>query len=182
MRAGPCGGWRDEVHPRACGEHCTRSERQGGQVGSSPRMRGTLLTAVSAYDLNRFIPAHAGNTAPSSYRPAGTSVHPRACGEHRPGWKVGSFITGSSPRMRGTHDVEFVTRHRHRFIPAHAGNTQANPASMAILAVHPRACGEHWTEEDDGEKVAGSSPRMRGTHFLQATEKTNLFQVAENYQ
>ena len=51
-------------------------------VGSSPRMRGTLLTIVTAGFWLRFIPAHAGNTLETYVLVARPSVHPRACGEH----------------------------------------------------------------------------------------------------
>jgi len=51
---------------------------------------------------------------------------------------------GSSPRMRGTlQDLPRQFLHI-RFIPAHAGNTAILVASSRRIAVHPRACGEHF--------------------------------------
>ena len=59
------------VHPRACGELTSSSGSMASQIGSSPRMRGTLLRA-------RYWPVPAG----SSPRMRGTLfLHPRACGE-----------------------------------------------------------------------------------------------------
>ena len=70
--------------------------------------------------------------------------------------------------MRGTHDVEFVTRHRHRFIPAHAGNTWGHQSNSGKSSVHPRACGEHSAESWPPPGSTGSSPRMRGTPRAEA--------------
>src|SRR5690606_40306914 len=52
------------VHPRACGEHAL--PYLGAQLanGSSPRMRGTRDTREAHSLVERFIPAHAGNTSP----------------------------------------------------------------------------------------------------------------------
>ena len=55
------------------------------------------------------------------------------------------------------------SRRRHRFIPAHAGNTYAVLAVYLHCTVHPRACGEHATAAEILSAVTGSSPRMRGT-------------------
>ena len=51
-----------------------------------------------------------------------------------------------------------------RFIPAHAGNTDCGLQTVIKVAVHPRACGEHWENTAGMDTVCGSSPRMRGTH------------------
>ena len=49
-------------HPRVCGEHhLVYSCAEYGQ-GSSPRMRGTLLTANDNDRRHGIIPAYAGNT------------------------------------------------------------------------------------------------------------------------
>ena len=51
-----------EDHPRGCGEHGFWFCSVVMQPGSSPRMRGALLTK-SYYDMkNRIIPADAGST------------------------------------------------------------------------------------------------------------------------
>ncbi len=108
-----------------------------------------------------------------------TSVHPRACGEHKVGGIYRIDDIGSSPRVRGTQRAHDNPAHHCRFIPARAGNTVLYRKSCPCLSVHPRACGEHggafaiielerrfiparagntpWGE-------AGSSPRVRGTH------------------
>ncbi len=90
------------VHPRACGEHGKARGVTAGRVGSSPRLRGTLIRNLYRLRLPRFIPAPAGNMindkCPSGY----LSVHPRACGEHNEESKLFCKLIGSSPRLRGT--------------------------------------------------------------------------------
>ena len=51
-----------------------------------------------------------------------------------------------------------------RFIPADAENTDAADAAKAMVAVHPRGCGEHPCMTAKKPVPAGSSPRGRGTH------------------
>ena len=71
------------VHPRACGEHCYRTEFFLYTDGSSPRLRGTSKHSLSCSCYNRFIPALAGNIVTGDLDVAAGTVHPRACGEHR---------------------------------------------------------------------------------------------------
>jgi len=72
------------VHPRVCGEHVDAVHAASGCVGSSPRVRGTLMCSVSSLKLWRFIPACAGNTPARGARWRQRTVHPRVCGEHQP--------------------------------------------------------------------------------------------------
>ena len=51
-----------EDHPRACGEHPASLCQPVFGIGSSPRMRGTLILINHTYYSSRIIPAHAGNT------------------------------------------------------------------------------------------------------------------------
>ena len=152
------------VHPRACGEHNPWVMATILGLGSSPRMRGTLAKSTRQFNAARFIPAHAGNTSwaiGSSSKPA---VHPRACGEHSCQSVPMPATDGSSPRMRGTLGSAAGTGDGDRFIPAHAGNTPLSLPASIPGPVHPRACGEHARAERDVGNLAGSSPRMRGTH------------------
>ena len=69
-------------HPRACGENMEIRDRQTGERGSPPRMRGKL-GIIGETDVNLGItPAHAGKTNPEPYRPRCPKDHPRACGEN----------------------------------------------------------------------------------------------------
>ena len=51
------------AHPRACGENDPRSGRVGGDLGSSPRVRGKLDDLDRLCDLGGLIPARAGKTS-----------------------------------------------------------------------------------------------------------------------
>ncbi len=81
-RAGAIVGTTDgTVHPRVCGEQADQICDTGRQPGSSPRVRGTDIAAVSIKRLKRFIPACAGNRPPRIPLGLATPVHPRVCGE-----------------------------------------------------------------------------------------------------
>ena len=70
---------------------------------------------------------------------------------------------GSSPRVRGTLGHGGERADRSRFIPACAGNASLLAAHAALVAVHPRVCGErgiYWIWQG---AITGSSPRVRGT-------------------
>ena len=69
-------------HPRACGEHFIGSPFCSIHAGSSPRVRGTRLTAGMECLRYRIIPARAGNTFWITSALAIAADHPRACGEH----------------------------------------------------------------------------------------------------
>ena len=131
------------VHPRACGEHTSQSAACAS-CGSSPRLRGTHDRSLTAGAELRFIPAPAGNTALAVPHTRPT-VHPRACGEHAIWHWCDSRPAGSSPRLRGTHDLSL--------------------AAGVGAAVHPRACGEHRSERAFATRSSGSSPRLRGTLY-----------------
>ena len=74
------------VHPRAGGEHAMLRHRNGAEIGSSPRGRGTPFLHECPSHVFRFIPAREGNTAIGSFSSRASAVHPRAGGEH-----LGSF-------------------------------------------------------------------------------------------
>ncbi len=132
-------------------------------IGSSPRMRGTANISKSKSMVQRFIPAHAGNSACWDLLARLKAVHPRACGEQQVSRAFARLTHGSSPRMRGTERINPFSQFLNRFIPAHAGNSFDQSRSDALEKVHPRACGEQSARESFPFVRAGSSPRMRGT-------------------
>ncbi len=151
------------VHPRLCGEHCTRSSGFCRCVGSSPPVRGTREHAHRTPFKARFIPACAGNTRRRWCRPRAGTVHPRLCGEHRAPSLRTALSCGSSPPVRGTRSDDARAAHTGRFIPACAGNTHLALQRRRPQAVHPRLCGEHGRRLFGPKRVAGSSPPVRGT-------------------
>ena len=84
-----------EDHPRACGEHSGEPGRRVDSLGSSPRMRGTLMVIGNTKP-------HAGNTCYRRQTAPLRRDHPRACGEHPYRIRYVFATAGSSPRMRGT--------------------------------------------------------------------------------
>ena len=72
-------------------------------------------------------------------------------------------------RRRGRH-----RRLRLRFIPAYVGNTARISSTGPVSPVHPRVCGEHCGMPDGGPVVAGSSPRMWGTPFVEGAQIDEL--------
>ena len=91
------------VHPRACGEHGIGGRGNLPGIGSSPRVRGTPSCRRLRHAPTRFIPARAGNTSRRQGPHRLSAVHPRACGEHPLIVNPGHVVSGSSPRVRGTH-------------------------------------------------------------------------------
>ena len=134
--------------------------------GSSPRLRGTLLTAGVRVHGDRFIPAPAGNTTRAETGAGLPSVHPRACGEHSSRTHETASEPGSSPRLRGTQWNRQGWQFPRRFIPAPAGNTTLVDGTITEPSVHPRACGEHHRAIGRSERHSGSSPRLRGTPLI----------------
>ena len=130
-------------HPRVCGEHDTVVCTDCWEMGSSPRVRGTLnCTALKTVSIG-IIPACAGNTPMRRSRASSLGDHPRVCGEHGLKRWAKSGAQGSSPRVRGTRlanplDVVVVG-----IIPACAGNTMFGSLEFEFLGDHPRVCGEH---------------------------------------
>ena len=131
------------VHPRVCGE--LESDTSGSRIelGSSPRVRGTLFDLRPGGLRPRFIPACAGNSRPSPTTAATPTVHPRVCGE----------LFGNAVHLQ----------HHARFIPACAGNSPWRRHRRRPVPVHPRVCGELTAVDATSSSDNGSSPRVRGT-------------------
>ena len=94
------------------------------------------------------------------------AVHPRRCGEHFIQPPQRSTNTGSSPQVRGTHNIVSGFLNHLRFIPAGAGNTHAFSICGLPISVHPRRCGEHQKANALPQLHYGSSPQVRGTPFI----------------
>ena len=120
-RRSPTGRSRD--HPRVCGEHATAPVSLPTRMGSSPRVRGTPTTRRPPPPTRGIIPACAGNTVWLELRREMERDHPRVCGEHDSCRILAAFVTGSSPRVRGTLCIVAAPKQRVGIIPACAGNT-----------------------------------------------------------
>ena len=171
------------VHPRACGEQGWCWSAAPARVGSSPRLRGTVVALGRLRVFCRFIPAPAGNRFGNLQSHGLPPVHPRACGEQSNADAERTTPPGSSPRLRGTekHNTQKQVDSRFipapagnrvgmtrsglvvRFIPAPAGNSLGRGGGPAATPVHPRACGEQMPGTRVVDGIPGSSPRLRGT-------------------
>ena len=130
-------------HPRACGAHLFQELIRQNFRGSSPRMRGSLLSDTIKKGKEGIIPAHAGLTGPPRSGPAHCRDHPRACGAHFAHLDNDEARRGSSPRMRGSRVLFYTLPSGGGIIPAHAGLTSARVTTPKFARDHPRACGAH---------------------------------------
>ena len=126
-------------------------------------MRGTLEPDQARRLGARFIPACAGNAAVELRGELRMAVHPRVCGERVSGSLTRQMRIGSSPRVRGTRDINAENACISRFIPACAGNAGAGGRGVDFQPVHPRVCGERSRLKAGDDAYDGSSPRVRGT-------------------
>ena len=149
-------------HPRMCGEHDYDGDMVHAAAGSSPHVRGA--PACADYEIPRrgIIPACAGSTFRHCRFRASRGDHPRMCGEHGPGHRVGTLGEGSSPHVRGARRQVETHALCGGIIPACAGSTLVLPTRCVRFRDHPRMCGEHETEDGMTVRVPGSSPHVRG--------------------
>ena len=138
-------------------------------IGSSPRVRGTLVPCRGQTVALRFIPACAGNAATGSPILWNAPVHPRVCGERIFACVAQIDAGGSSPRVRGTHGALVLGPSSRRFIPACAGNAIALRTAATTVAVHPRVCGERAIRHAPGGTdifVSGQPAQNRHSVYL----------------
>ena len=76
-------------HPRACGEQEASINTAVTGIGSSPRVRGAVLSGKSVTMTVRIIPARAGSSVVSWRVRISVRDHPRACGEQSASTTVG---------------------------------------------------------------------------------------------
>ena len=118
-----CQSFKLGAHPRSRGEHWGSCAVNGGQRGSSPLARGTLIRLVHPPYGGGLIPARAGNTERGDKKAGRYGAHPRSRGEHFECWYRYRRVAGSSPLARGTPEPHAQRRRAPGLIPARAGNT-----------------------------------------------------------
>ncbi len=99
----PCTARTD--HPRTCGANSTSSTFAVYVIGSSPHMRGKLVSPCPTSVSQRIIPAHAGQTKTARLEEPCRSDHPRTCGANHQFIPLRYCGAGSSPHMRGKRVV-----------------------------------------------------------------------------
>ena len=151
-----------EEHPRVCGENNAVVEAAEKCEGTSPRMRGKLVSVlISSWEPGN-IPAYAGKTAWRVWLSRLRAEHPRVCGENHTAMMQAKDAAGTSPRMRGKRPGQATLWGDIRNIPAYAGKTGLILTSGLTLTEHPRVCGENFDSLKESVSSEGTSPRMRG--------------------
>ena len=93
-------------------------------MGSSPRVRGSLLLEPQLVLLHGIIPAGAGLTGVFGLPSKADRDHPRGCGAHEMQKAKETGNPGSSPRVRGSPQQDINLVRRTGIIPAGAGLTK----------------------------------------------------------
>ena len=134
------------VHPRGYGKHGISLLLPESQTGSSPWIRETRDPTYGCNGRPRFIPVDTGNTQVATLAIDQTAVHPRGYGKHTMRVDESSLSHGSSPWIRETQAVKYITSYFARFIPVDTGNTQNQCHQRLPSAVHPRGYGKHHVD------------------------------------
>ena len=150
------------VYPRVCGGTKDEIDRRQMPMGLSPRVRGNPNADYTSGDIDRSIPACAGEPPAACGRCANQKVYPRVCGGTRSAGKMGFWNGGLSPRVRGNPDPAVRDLIRERSIPACAGEPRFAPNPENIVKVYPRVCGGTQPHHPPRPRVRGLSPRVRG--------------------
>ncbi len=134
------------------------------ESGSSPRVWGTRKAGSVFSMTSRFIPTGVGNAHAPGCCVGGSAVHPHGCGERFLTTLATPCSSGSSPRVWGTRQPPCPTRLFSRFIPTGVGNAIKVFGFDNHSSVHPHGCGERSGGNMNAKGIAGSSPRVWGTH------------------
>ena len=149
-----------------CGEHSLDFLTVALDLGSSPRVWGTLTTSCGTKTAERFIPTCVGNITQFEASEKIMPVHPHVCGEHEEAGHGLWPLRGSSPRVWGTCKASNQHTVVIRFIPTCVGNMIFRRLLPSIASVHPHVCGEHALILLIVRLTIGSSPRVWGTYLL----------------
>ena len=148
-----------------CGEQGGRIVAIGEDLGSPPRVRGTVQNGVHGSEDRRITPACAGNSPLYESNVLHLRDHPRVCGEQGVAATPVDVFEGSPPRVRGTVVVGSTKTPSKGITPACAGNSPGVDNSCSLIWDHPRVCGEQLLARGWGTDLRGSPPRVRGTAF-----------------
>ena len=111
---------------------------------------------------NRIIPARAGFTGPSHYRPWRRPDHPRSRGVYRGLRPRDGRGRGSSPLARGLQPALTIAHTPRGIIPARAGFTNDFKSKVITAQDHPRSRGVYAATPRIAARMVGSSPLARG--------------------
>ena len=147
-----------------CGEHWSQCRVCAPVEGSSPHVRGALVSSFIKTIQCGIIPACAGSTLGMGNWCRFRWDHPRMCGEHKSMAFCVGTLRGSSPHVRGALVWSCPYCGHSGIIPACAGSTRYSTTGKQGRRDHPRMCGEHHAVSS-GPHPAGDHPRMCGEHL-----------------
>ena len=131
------------VYPRPRGEYFAGVGIRYPVAGLPPPTRGILDIVLRQRLRQRSTPAHAGNTRAPTQSAAPPRVYPRPRGEYVFIGAEGHTEEGLPPPTRGIPASNPAEIANQRSTPAHAGNTQREPAGICRTTVYPRPRGEY---------------------------------------
>ena len=115
---------RHTDHPCVCRDNAEAGADCQGTRGSSLRVQGQPLEAISAGVLFRIIPACAGTTGPRTLPTLAGADHPCVCRDNASQVRTRAFSKGSSLRVQGQQNSQRDCVNADRIIPACAGTTR----------------------------------------------------------
>ena len=159
-----------------CGEHWSQCRVCAPVEGSSPHVRGALVSSFIKTIQCGIIPACAGSTLGMGNWCRFRWDHPRMCGEHKSMAFCVGTLRGSSPHVRGALVWSCPYCGHSGIIPACAGSTRYSTTGKQGRRDHPRMCGEHGGVNNYNNPTLGSSPHVRGAHAMTG-EKTQVYGI-----
>ena len=151
-----------QVYPRVGGGNAGGSEARPHTLGLSPRGRGKLANLPDWRIQRGSIPAWAGETLRARGEQGKPGVYPRVGGGNCYKHRITPDYPGLSPRGRGKPPGHTRIGHRHRSIPAWAGETRPSRQTPRHREVYPRVGGGNVLPSDTTGNRRGLSPRGRG--------------------
>ncbi len=130
---------------------------------SSPRERGSSALLRESRTVEGVVPARAGVIRPRSTREPGAVCRPRASGGHPFGHDTAMSQDESSPRERGSSEMDRLAVNQSAVVPARAGVIRGGGRVVILPACRPRASGGHPDRRDAILRHMASSPRERGS-------------------
>ena len=155
-----------------CGEQWRWIPTARREMGSPPRVRGTVDDLRLGGGKVGITPACAGNSAYTAAPNSQIGDHPRVCGEQPYGFPSYMMDEGSPPRVRGTVLGALLSAPVVRITPACAGNRTKPGWGGNGIWDHPRVCGEQMHRKTHLYCNIGSPPRVRGTGLSDSAHRT----------
>ncbi len=117
-------------HPHACGDKMREILFRAKRLGSSPRVWGQVYFFYSVKNCTGIIPTRVGTRTCKNGRARQAEDHPHACGDKSLTNSSRSFATGSSPRVWGQDERNFVQSETFRIIPTRVGTSLFSPSQQ----------------------------------------------------